>query len=161
LTGNKDTGGTDVDGCLPQVLQIRELLDAKQKAALADQTYRQNQPEGSGGGGGGGVEEGENVVLDATDRENVARLFVQQKGHRLSEDELDVVMGNEMGQQLALQLRMLAGDEEEDAPWSEGGEEESEETGSRHQTIRALLAKEGAPEVSDEELDHMLSKCHV
>jgi hypothetical protein len=151
----------DVDGCLPQVLQIRELLDAKQKAALADQTYRQNQPEGSGGGGGGGVEEGENVVLDATDRENVARLFVQQKGHRLSEDELDVVMGNEMGQQLALQLRMLAGGEEEDAPWSEGGEEESEETGSRHQTIRALLAKEGAPEVSDEELDHMLSKCHV
>ena len=151
----------DVDGCLPQVLQIRELLDAKQKAALADQTYRQNQPEGSGGGGGGGVEggeEGETVVLDATDRENVARLFVQQKGHRLSEDELDVVMGNEMGQQLALQLRMLAGDEEEDAPWSEGGEEER---GSRHQTIRALLAKEGAPEVSDEELDHMLSKCHV
>ena len=161
MTGNKDTGGTDVDRCLPQVLQIRELLDAKQKAALADQTYRQNQPEGSGGGGGGGVEEGKTVVLDATDRENVARLFVQQKGHRLSEDELDVVMGNEMGQQLALQLRMLAGDEEEDAPWSEGGEEETEERGSRHQTIRALLAKEGAPEVSDEELDHMLSKCHV
>ena len=112
--------GTDLmGGCFPQVLQIRELLDAKQQAALADQAYRQSTNQPPRAGEEGGVEEGtaenmenaenvENVVLDATDRENVARLFAQQKGHRLSEEELDVVMGNEMGQQLALQLRMLA-----------------------------------------------------
>lgn len=57
----------------------------------------------------------------------VSELFFQQRGVRLSEEDLDMVMGSEMGQQLALQIREVKEQERLQSSRQKQVEEDEEE----------------------------------
>ena len=105
------------------VEQVRELLVAQENAAQAQLALEKSQS----------VDVGQQTYdsakssLGKKDREEVSELFFQQRGVRLSEEDLDMVMGSEMGQQLALQIREVKEQERLQSSRQKQVEEDEEE----------------------------------
>ena len=93
------------------VVQVRQLLHAQKSAQAADEEYQNSLSAVTTAGDGEREGDGENISLNDDDMRAVSDLFFQQKGVRLSQDDLNLVMKSKMGQQLAEQLRQLRGAE--------------------------------------------------
>jgi len=158
--------------------QVRQLLQAQKNAEKAEKSFQTSSGSNINGNSNSNSNEGALAApINEQDRQQVSDLFFEQRGTRLSEEDLDRVIGSDMGRQLAMQLREVKEEERKHRATHERDEEDEEEEDealldtsdstklskmqNRRAYVRSLLVKEGAggalASVTDEELDVILS----